>query len=88
MSTRLLPFPHNLTPGQVRCVVAVREHGKQADAAQAIGISFHTLDHALGKARMRAGVRTTAELVERYTAAVAALSNRAPARISQPQGAE
>jgi hypothetical protein len=79
MTTRGLPFPRNLTPGQVRCIVAVREHGNQAQAAAAIGISHHTLDHALGKARLRAGAKTTAALVDRYTAATGQ-TDGAPAR--------
>lgn len=69
MSARLLPFPHNLTPGQVRCIEAVKRHGTFAAAAVSLRIAEGTLAKTLKKARMRAEVGNTADLVRRYVAA-------------------
>ena len=66
---RTLPFPHNLTPGQRRCIEAVRDHGKHTVAAMVLGLAERTFDRHLQRARLRAGVNTTAALVERYEAA-------------------
>lgn len=80
--SRSLPFPHNITAGQRECIEAVGKHGSLDAAAQAMGLSRHTMNNQLTRARLRVGVHTTRELVER----LAALSDRAPARISQPEG--
>lgn len=67
-SSRLLPFPHNLSPGHRRHIEAVHEHGNQLEASKALQIAPKTLQHSLARARMRAGVETTAELLDRYLA--------------------
>lgn len=73
--TRRLPWPHNLTAGQVRCIVAVHKHGTQDRAAMALQLSVRTVAMHLETARRRAGVTTTADLVDRYLATIA------PARV-------
>lgn len=62
---RGLPFPQNLTPAQRRVVEAYRRHGSYKAAATALGISDTTVDMHLEKARRRAGVTSTAALLDR-----------------------
>lgn len=71
MTARHLSFPHNLTPGQRRCIEAIRKHGTFSAAAGALQIAEGTLANTLKKARMRGDTKTTAELVRMYRAATA-----------------
>lgn len=66
---RSLPFPHNLAPSHCRYIEAVEAHSTVEAAAEALGVSALTLANGLKKARLRAGVTRTTELVERYQAA-------------------
>lgn len=65
-ATRTLPFPRNLSPGQITYIEAVGRHGTLVAAAKALGISQSTMRNRLIHARFRAGVSTTAELVQLY----------------------
>lgn len=60
---RLLPFPESLTPGQRRCIEAVQRTGTFRAAAAALGLSEKTVNQHVDKARQRAGVTTTADLL-------------------------
>lgn len=61
-----LSFPDNLTPGHRQYIEAVERHGTMAAASARLGISQSTLENGLKKARFRAGVNTTADLIRRY----------------------
>lgn len=63
---RMLPFPHCLTGAHRRYIEAVQIHGTQEAAAFALGVGLGTLVNGLKKARMRAGVTTTPDLLRRY----------------------
>ena len=64
-----MPFPHNLAPSHCAYIEAVHEHSTAEAAASALGISASTLTNGLKKARRRAGVTRTADLLDRYLAA-------------------
>ena len=67
-SSRLLPFPSNLSPSQCRYIEAVHEHNTVEAAAVSLGISPRTVENGLKKARWRAGVHRTSDLLDRYLA--------------------
>jgi hypothetical protein len=69
VSSRNLPFPHNLSPGQKRVIEAIEAHGTVVAASVALSITAKTASQYLVKARRRAGVTTTKALVERYRTA-------------------
>lgn len=66
VSSRNLPFPHNLSPGQRRSIESVDRHGTIVVASKATGLAIKTISAYLSSARRRAGVTTTAALVQRY----------------------
>lgn len=65
---RGVPFPDNLTPAERRSIQAVMAHGKLTAAAQAVGISYDTINTQIRDARQKAGVHKTVELVEVFKA--------------------
>lgn len=69
VSSRNLPFPHNLSPAQRRSIEAVDRWGTIVAAAKAMGLADKTIGHQLMHARRRAGVETTDALVKLYRGA-------------------
>ena len=63
---RCLPFPQNLAPSHRRYIEAIQQFGTVEAAARAIGVSAMTVANGLKKARLRAGVDRTTDLLERY----------------------
>lgn len=59
-------FPANLTPAEHRAIQAVIEHGKDKQAADAIGVKPATLRSQTDSARRKAGVSSTVRLVVLY----------------------
>jgi DNA-binding CsgD family transcriptional regulator len=63
-------FPDNLEPKQRRVLLAfIETQGTVREAAAAAGVAFHTAETYLRDARRKAGVNTTAALVDLYRAA-------------------
>ena len=61
-----MPFPDCLAPSHRLYIEAVHEHGHQTVAAEALGVALGTIINGLKKARLRAGVKTTPELLDLY----------------------
>lgn len=64
-------FPANLTPAQRSAIEGVASHGSISAAAAAAGLAENTVVSYLRDARRKAGVRKTAELLERFREATA-----------------
>ncbi|MEN9885602.1 MAG: Bacterial regulatory protein luxR family [Pseudomonadota bacterium] len=60
------PYPQNLTPTERKAVEAIRDHGEDKRAAQAMGISVSTLRTHTRQARSKAGVSSTVRMVVLY----------------------
>ena len=56
-------FGTPLTEAERRVIEAMRDADSEADAAQRLGISRHTVHGHLANARSRFGVRTTRQLL-------------------------
>ena len=63
------PFPHNLAPAEIRAVEGVMKHGTPRATAIGMGYAYGTLDAYLKQARRKAGVQSTALLVQCFKAA-------------------
>lgn len=57
------PFGSELTPAERRTLDAMRTARSEADAAERLGLSRHTVHGHLRNARSRCGVQTTRELL-------------------------
>lgn len=64
-------FPECLTPSERKVVESMKAGATLAAAAAASGIKFNTMESYLKVARRKAGVKTTAELLQAYSKAVA-----------------
>lgn len=63
-------FPGNLTPAEERAIYGFHRYGSIASAAAAAELTYVTVQSYLKNARKKAGVHTTADLVDRFLAAV------------------